>query len=64
MRREMATIEKRLPSKQALISAASVSPTTGMSSTSRKPSMPGSPKAATTIASCRAQCSAANVAVA
>jgi hypothetical protein len=51
MRCEMATIEKRWPSRQALASAASVSPVTGQGSASRSAISPGSPKAATITAS-------------
>src|SRR4051794_3389282 len=45
MRLEIATMEKRLPSRHALIKAASVMPTTGTSRASRRPGTPGSPNA-------------------
>ncbi len=64
MRCEIATIEKRWPSRHALASADSLSPSTGTGNASRKPPRPGSPKAATITASCPSTCSAATCAVA
>ena len=64
IRREIPTMENRLPSRQAVASAASVSPTTGTSSASRSPAAPGLPNAATITASWPCQCSAASSAAA